>query len=109
MTQTEPQNIGELWRLIERDSRLSREAVKRELDDIKSQLARFVTRDHFDAEKRLLEQRVAHLEEAVKKLEREATEEELSRRQRRRDIFYKGIIPGVSLIIAAVSLFSAFH
>jgi hypothetical protein len=109
MTHTEPQNLGELWRLIERDSRLSREAVKRELDDVKEQLKRFVTRDHFDAEKRLLEQRVAHLEEAVRKLEREAVEEERSRRQRRRDIFYKGIIPGISLIIAGVSLITAFH
>jgi predicted nuclease with TOPRIM domain len=120
---TEPQSIGELWRLIERDSDNTRERVsltygqiKQELNDVKKRLDGFVTRDHFEAEKRLLQQRVDHLEEAVKKLEEEASEEarsrseeERSRQQGRRDFLYKGIIPGISLIIAAISLFAVFH
>lgn len=111
MSQTDPTTLGDLWRMIERDSnetreyvreqvKLSREEVRREIDDVKRRLDGFVTRDHFESEKRLLEARVAHVEAALEELERQET----SRSQSRREFVYKGIIPVLALIIAAVSI-----
>jgi phage-related minor tail protein len=115
MTQTDPTSLGDLWTLIQRDSHTTREAVKRELDDVKKRLDTFVTKDHFEAEKRLLEARIQHAEEALEKLEREAEEREREAReatqgrtQTRREFVYKGVIPVLALIIAAVSLATAF-
>lgn len=114
MSQTEPQTLGELWRMIERDSQstragleLIRDQVKRELDEVRKRLDTFVTRDHFEAEKRLLEARITHAEEALEKLEREARETVGASRQSRREFVYKGLIPILSLLIAAVSIYVA--
>ncbi|MET7363248.1 hypothetical protein ABZS76_33090 [Streptomyces sp. NPDC005562] len=114
MTQTDPQSLGELWRMIERDSastrehvRLSREEVRRELDDVKRRLDSFVTTDHFEAEKRILESRITFLEEAMDQLERSARDEVSTRSHNRREFVYKGIIPSLALIVAIVSIFAA--
>lgn len=100
MTQTDPTTLGELWRAIERDSNLTREQVKRELDDVKKRLDSYVTKDHFEAEKRLLEARIEHAEQALAALERQDN----SRRQSYREFVYKGIIPALALVIAAISI-----
>jgi transposase len=109
--QTDPTTLGDLWRMIERDSNLTREQVRREIDDVKGRLQSFVTRDHFEAEKRLLEARIDHLEQVVERWEQEAEEQARStaaqadsRRQSRREFVYKGIIPVLALVIAVVSI-----
>lgn len=107
MSQTDPASLGDLWRMIERDSQLTREQVRREIDDVKARLQSFVTRDHFDAEKRLLEARIAHLEEAVAKWEEEADEQATFRSQNRREFVYKGIIPFLALVVAIVSVLAS--
>lgn len=109
MGQTDPTTLGDLWRMIERDSNLTRDQVRREIDDVKTRLSSFVTRDHFDAEKRVLEARIEHLEQAVARWEEDAETQASSRRQNRREFVYKGIIPVLALVIAAISLFTAFH
>ncbi|MFE0490237.1 hypothetical protein [Streptomyces griseoaurantiacus] len=97
MAQSEsPQNVGQLWHLIER-----------ELTDVKRRLDSYVTKDQFDAEKRLLEARISAAEEKIKELNRAARQEQSSRQQSRREFVYKGIIPVLALIIAALSLFAA--
>jgi hypothetical protein len=107
MAQTDPTSLGDLWTMIQRDSQLTRDAVKRELDDVKKRLDTFVTKDHFEAEKRLLEARIQHAEQALEKLERDARETTQGRTQTLREFIYKGVIPALALIIAAVSLFAA--
>ncbi|MFI0967095.1 hypothetical protein ACH4S8_37775 [Streptomyces sp. NPDC021080] len=103
MTQTEPTNLGDLWTLIQGDSLATREAVKRELDDVKRRLDTFVTRDHFEAEKRLLETRIQHVEEALEEMERQAEQ----RAQTRREFIFKGVIPVLALVIAGLSIYFA--
>ncbi|QDN95004.1 hypothetical protein FNV58_01330 (plasmid) [Streptomyces sp. RLB1-9] len=99
MAQTEsPENVGQLWRLIER-----------ELTDVKSRLDSYVTKDQFDAERRLLEARISTAEDQLKALKREVSDDRSSRHQSRREFVYKGIIPVLALAIAAVSLLSAFR
>lgn len=105
MTQSSPDNLGDLWTMIQRDSQLTREALKRELDDVKKRLDTFVTKDHFEAEKRLLEARIQHAEEALEKLEREARENSQGQAQNRREFVYKGIIPALALLIAVLSVY----
>lgn len=105
MTQNDPTTLGDLWAMIQRDSQVTRDAVKRELDDVKKRLDTFVTKDHFEAEKRLLEARIQHAEQALEKLEREARENTQGRTQTRREFVYKGIIPALALLIAALSIY----
>jgi transposase len=105
MTQTEPTTLGDLWRMIERDSNLTRDQVRREIDDVKKRLDGFVSRDHFEAEKRLLEARIAHVEDALEELEREANATASSRHQSRRELIYKGVIPVLSLLVAAIAVY----
>ncbi|MEV7675097.1 hypothetical protein [Streptomyces sp. NPDC088752] len=100
MTESAPTNLGELLTEIRRDSQVTRDAVKRELDDVKKRLDTFVTKDHFEAEKRLLEARIQHAEEALEKLERDAR----GRSMNAREFIYKGIIPALALIIAGLAL-----
>lgn len=107
MAQTDPTSLGDLWTMIQRDSQLTRDAVKRELDDVKKRLDTFLTKDHFEAEKRLLEARIQHAEQALEKLEREARETTQGRTQTRREFVYKGIIPVLALMIAAVSILAS--
>jgi predicted Zn-dependent peptidase len=107
MTQTDPQNIGDLWRLIQRDSDQTREALRRELDDMKERLGSYVTKDHFEAEKRLLEGRISQAERNLEKLDREARESARTGQQNRREFIYKGIIPVLALVVAIVSIIVA--
>lgn len=108
----DPQSIGELWRRIERDSSDSREhlddmrqQLKRELDDVKKRLEAYVTRDHFNAEKRLLEARITQAEQKLDTLDRESRTAVTERQQTHRDFIYKGIIPVLALLIAGLALF----
>lgn len=105
MTQPDPTSLGDLWTMIQRDSQITRDAVKRELDDVKKRLDTFVTKDHFEAEKRLLEARIQHAEDALKKLEDDARDSALSRAQTRREFVYKGLIPVLALVIAGLSIY----
>lgn len=105
MTQPDPTSLGDLWTMIQRDSQLTRDAVKRELDDVKKRLDTFVTKDHFEAEKRLLEARIQHAEQALATLEREARERSEGRVNSRREFVYKGIIPALALLCAALSIY----
>jgi uncharacterized membrane-anchored protein YhcB (DUF1043 family) len=107
MTQTEPQNIGELWRLIQRDSHQTRESLRRELDDMKKRLDSYVTKEHFEAEKRLMEIRISQVEATLEAMEREARTAASTRQQNRREFVYKGIIPVLALVIAAVSIIAS--
>jgi transposase len=107
MSQTDPATLGDLWRMIERDSNLTRDQVRREIDDVKERLRSFVTHDHFDAEKRLLEARIAHLEQVVARWEEDSEQQASSRSQNRREFVYKGIIPVLALVIAAVSIIAS--
>jgi uncharacterized membrane-anchored protein YhcB (DUF1043 family) len=107
MTQTEPQSIGELWRLIQRDSHQTREQLRRELDDMKKRLDSYVTKDHFEAEKRLLQARIEQVERAVEEMEREARTAVRTRQQNRREFVYKGIIPSLALLVAIVSVLAS--
>ncbi len=94
MAQSEsPDNLTQLWRLIER-----------ELTDVKSRLDKYVTKDQFDAEKRLLEARIASAEDQLEQLRRETREARTARQQSRREFVYKGIIPALALIVAIVSI-----
>ena len=83
--------------------------IERELTDVKSRLSSYVTKDQFDAEKRLLEARIATAEDKLEQLERTAREERSARQHNRREFVYKGIIPGLALLVAAVSLFIALR
>jgi predicted Zn-dependent peptidase len=103
MSQDNPQNIGELWLLIQRDSDETRESLRRELDDMKDRLSSFVTKDHFEAEKRLLEARILQAEQKLERLDREASEAARTRQQNRREFVYKGIIPVLALVVAIVA------
>lgn len=105
MSQPEPTTLGDLWTMIQRDSQVTREAVKRELDDVKKRLDTFVTKDHFEAEKRLLEARIQHAEQALEKLEADAREGAQSRSLNRREFVYKGVIPVLALVIAALAIY----
>ena len=105
MPQTDPNSLGDLWTMIQRDSQLTRDALKRELDDVKKRLDTFMTKDHFEAEKRLLEARIQHAEQALEKLEREARESSQGRTQTRREFIYKGVIPILALLTAALSIY----
>ncbi|MDQ1041377.1 hypothetical protein QFZ75_007879 [Streptomyces sp. V3I8] len=107
MNQPDPTSLGDLWTMIQRDSQLTRDAVKRELDDVKKRLDTFVTKDHFEAEKRLLEARIQHAEQALATLEREARERAQGRAQSRREFVYKGIIPALALLVAVISIIVA--
>ncbi|MEU9405582.1 hypothetical protein AB0E08_07745 [Streptomyces sp. NPDC048281] len=108
MTQTNPpQNVGELWQLIQRDSDLTREQLRRELDDMKQRLDSYVTRDHFEAEKRLLEARIKNAEKSLERLEREGRETASRRHNGRREFIYKGVIPILALVIAGISIIVA--
>jgi hypothetical protein len=96
MASESPENVGQLWRLIER-----------ELTDVKSRLDSYVTKDQFDAEKRLLEARIATAEGKLEQLERTTREERSARQHSRREFVYKGIIPALALIVAIVSVVAA--
>jgi hypothetical protein len=96
MASESPENVGQLWRLIER-----------ELTDVKSRLDSYVTKDQFDAEKRLLEARIRTAEEKLDELGRAAREDRSSRAQGLREFIYKGIIPTLALIVAVASIFLA--
>jgi hypothetical protein len=117
MAEIEP-TLGQLWNLIERDSQLTRQHVKETLDDVKERLNTFVTKDHFEAEKRLLEARVSQAERQLRaqetahnalkeKLDNEARAATQSREYSRREFVYKGIIPALSLVIAGLALYFA--
>ncbi|MGA5598385.1 hypothetical protein ACPCSE_29545 [Streptomyces cellulosae] len=104
MTQAEPRDLGELWRLIQHDSQVTRDSLRRELDDMKQRLESYVTKDQFDAEKRLLEARIRTAEDKLEQLERSTREERSTRQHTRREFVYKGIIPALALIVAIVSI-----
>lgn len=117
MTQPEP-TLGQLWQMIERDSQRTREHVQTTLDDVKRRLDGFMTRELWESEKRLLEQRVEKVEEEIdaqaaqhnafkEKLEREARERAETHQRDRREFIYKGIIPALSLLIAVTALWSS--
>jgi hypothetical protein len=91
-----PQNVGQLWTLI-----------ARELTDVKQRLDNYVTKDQFDAEKRLLEARIATAEEKIKELARATQDAAASRQHNRREFVYKGVIPALALIVAIVSVIAA--
>lgn len=94
MAHTEsPSNVGQLWLLIQR-----------ELNDVKSRLDSYVTKDQFDAERRLLEARIATAESQLAELQRVVREERSTRQHSRREFVYKGIIPSLALIVAVVSV-----
>lgn len=107
MTETEPQSIGELWRLIQRDSHQTRESLRRELDDMKKRLDSYVTKEHFEAEKRLMEVRISQVEDTLEEMDREARTAARTRQQSRREFVYKGIIPGLALLVAVVSVLAS--
>ncbi|THA72555.1 hypothetical protein E6R60_26875 [Streptomyces sp. A0642] len=114
---TEPDpTMGQLWRMIEADSRTTRLHVQQTLDDVKKRLDGFMTKDLWESEKRALEQRIEAAERELRaqaarhnalkeKLEREAQEEAQARRQNGREFIYKGVIPVLALLVAAISLY----
>ncbi|MGW7100416.1 hypothetical protein [Streptomyces sp. NPDC054838] len=121
-TQPEP-TLGQLWQLIERDSQRTREQVQQTLTEVKTRLDSFMTKELWESEKRLLEQRIAQAEDELHALEaghnalkhkldqdaetaRQALHAEIrSRRQNAREFIYKGIIPVLALLTAVVSLY----
>ncbi|MGW9067927.1 hypothetical protein ACWGQT_00545 [Streptomyces yangpuensis] len=122
MTQPEP-TLGQLWQLIERDSQRTREQVQQTLTEVKTRLDSFMTKELWESEKRLLEQRIERAEEELQAQEqrhnalkekldqdaaaarRAAESEAVGRRQNAREFVYKGIIPALALITAVVSLY----
>jgi hypothetical protein len=117
MTQPEP-TLGQLWQMIERDSQRTRDHVQTTINDVKQRLDGFMTKELWQSEKRLLEQRVESVEAELEaqdlrhtqlkeKLEREARDQAEARTRDRREFVYKGIIPALSLLIAVVALWSS--
>ncbi|MCX4799579.1 hypothetical protein OG497_37630 [Streptomyces sp. NBC_01242] len=122
MTQPEP-TLAQLWTMIERDSERTRVHVQETLDEVKRRLDGFMTKELWEAEKRVLEQRISQAEEELRaqetrhtalkeKLELEAraaaaaaAQQIRSRRQSSREFIYKGIIPVLALVIAALSIY----
>lgn len=115
MAETEP-TFGQLWEMIERDLRLTRENLQESMKDVKERLNTFVTKEVFESEKRLLEARIMQAEyrlstqEALhialkEKLERDEGEAVTNRQRDRREFVYKGIIPALSLLIAGIALY----
>lgn len=97
MAQTEnPSDVGQLWLLIQR-----------ELNDVKSRLDSYVTKDQFDAERRLLEARISTAESQLAELQRAVREERSTRSQGLREFIYKGIIPSLALLVAVAAIFAA--
>ncbi|MEU6362305.1 hypothetical protein [Streptomyces albidoflavus] len=117
MTQLEP-GLGQLWHLIERDSQRTRDHVQHEVQEVKRRLDGFMTKELWESEKRLLEQRIESVEAELEaqaarhlalkdKLEREARERVESRQRDRREFVYKGIIPALSLLLALVATWAS--
>ncbi|MFJ4902882.1 hypothetical protein [Streptomyces sp. NPDC088727] len=122
MTQPEP-TLAQLWTMIERDSERTRTHVQETLDDVKRRLDGFMTKELWEAEKRVLEQRIAQAEDELRaqqgrhvalkeKLDLEAraaaaaaAQQVNNRRQSFREFIYKGIIPVLALAIAALSIY----
>lgn len=97
MAQSEsPSDVGQLWLLIQR-----------ELNDVKLRLDSYVTKDQFDAERRLLEARISTAESQLAELQRAVREERSTRSQGLREFIYKGIIPSLALIVAVAAIFAA--
>ncbi|MFH8483069.1 hypothetical protein [Streptomyces sp. NPDC018055] len=115
MTQPEP-TLGQLWQLIERDSQRTRDHVQTTLDDVKRRLDGFMTKELWQSEKSVLEQRISRAEEELQaqqalhnalkdKLEREARQDARARSNSAREFVYKGIIPVLALLIAGLGLY----
>lgn len=121
---THPQlTLEQLWTMIERDSERNRLHVQEILEDVKQRLDGFMTKELWEAEKRALEQRIEQAElelraqaqrhEVLKnKLEEEtriaaqvASRQDRDRRQSAKEFIYKGVIPVLALVIAALSIY----
>lgn len=108
--------LGQLWEFIQRDSATTRRHVQDELQEVRNRLDSFVTRDLWELEKQALERRIVLAEEDLtgvkrrheqfrEKIERDARAAAEQRSRDRRDFVYKGVIPVLALLIAAVSLY----
>lgn len=135
---TQPETVGALWLLIEESNRQTREGVTQALAEVRARLGEMVTKEVWDAERRELERRMdrAELELAQQDHRQQALQDRLDtadraaaasqeqaaraaqetirlaneeRSRRRRDLFYKGFLPVLGLIITALGLFMSLH
>lgn len=116
MTHPEPSTLGDLWRLMQAETALTRDHVRAEIREIRQALDKYVTKERWDAERRDLERRleVAERELAVQDERQREFQQTLQNELRAsaderltstREFVYKGVIPALALLVAVVSLY----
>lgn len=119
--------LDALWRLVEESNRLTRTGVTDALAEVRARLGEMVTKEVWEAERRELERRLdrAEVELAEQARRQQALQERLDiqarqaaetlllaqeeRSRRRRDFYYKGVLPLLGLLITAAGLFVGLH